>query len=116
MNRTERRQTLIYVLCLRRHDKICNLAREFGVSERTIRYDIEALSCEYPVKMECGRYNGGVWIADGYYLYQRTSGENVLNKEQLDVLNRAMSCMSNDHDKDVLNGIRIQFAPRPVVP
>lgn len=116
MNQAERRQTLIYVLCLRRHDKICNLAREFGVCERTIRYDVEALSCEYPIKTERGRHNGGVWVAEEYYLHQRSSGENVLNREQIDVLNKAISCMNNNHDKEVLNGIRIQFSPRPVVP
>lgn len=48
MKALERRQALIETLCKRRHDKVCNLAFEFGVNERTIRRDIEQLSLSFP--------------------------------------------------------------------
>ena len=37
----ERREAILEVLCKRRQETIDNLAQEFGVSRRTIRYDIE---------------------------------------------------------------------------
>lgn len=63
---TERRAALLRVLCLRRHDTISNLAAEFGVSERTIRRDIEDLSCTEPIYTQSGRYGGGVYVSENY--------------------------------------------------
>ena len=45
MTRTERRDEILHVLYIRRRENIANLAVEFGVSVRTIKYDIEALMC-----------------------------------------------------------------------
>ncbi len=61
----ERRMKLFEVMCERRHDTISNLAFEFKVSERTIRYDIEKLTCSYPIYTTQGT-GGGVHIVDGY--------------------------------------------------
>ena len=36
---------ILEVLCRRRSDTVENLANEFGVSKRTIKYDIEYLRC-----------------------------------------------------------------------
>ena len=44
MNPWERRQKILEVLCLRRHDTYRNLAHEFNVSTGTIRRDIVVLS------------------------------------------------------------------------
>lgn len=44
MGTAERRDEIIKLLCRRRHETIPNLAFEFGVSERTIRRDIEAVT------------------------------------------------------------------------
>ena len=44
MNPWERRQKILEVLCLRRHDTYEGLAQEFNVSKRTIRRDIEILT------------------------------------------------------------------------
>ena len=55
-------------LCRRRHDTINNLAFEFGVSARTIRRDIEALSLKEPIYTRTGRYGGGIYVMDGYYI------------------------------------------------
>ena len=39
MSASDRHQRLLEVLCLRRHDTYDNLAHEFNVCKRTIRYD-----------------------------------------------------------------------------
>ena len=44
MRPNERRAAIFDALCIRRHDTVENLASEFGVSEKTIRRDIEELS------------------------------------------------------------------------
>lgn len=44
MTPSERREAILNVLCKRRQDTVENLAHEFGVSVRTIKYDIEELT------------------------------------------------------------------------
>ena len=70
MTPSERRDAIIDALCKRRQDTIANLAHEFGVSVRTIKYDIEELTLAHPIETIRGRYGGGVRIADGYYAGQ----------------------------------------------
>lgn len=57
----ERRSQLWEKLRRRKYDKIENLAIEFGVSERTIRRDIQVLSLQKPIYTLQGRY-GGVYV------------------------------------------------------
>ena len=45
MRPNERRAVIFDALCIRRQDTVENLGPEFGVSEKTIRRDIEELSC-----------------------------------------------------------------------
>ena len=85
MDYKNRRQLLLEVLCIRRYDTIDNLAAEFGVSRRTVRYDLECLSCFAPIYTYKGKY-GGVKVADGYYCSrtyltdeQKTALVNVIN-------------------------------------
>lgn len=66
MGTAERRNAIIKILCRRRYETIHNLAREFDVSERTIRRDIEVLSYTEPIYTQPGRYYGGVYVVDGY--------------------------------------------------
>ena len=56
MRPNERRAAILDALCIRRQDTIANLAEEFGVNEKTIRRDIEELSCSYPIETVRGRY------------------------------------------------------------
>lgn len=70
MGTAERRAELMKTLCRRRHDKISNLAFEFGVSERTIRRDIEILSLSEPIYTQTGRYGGGVYVTGDYSIYR----------------------------------------------
>lgn len=72
---TERRAALLKVLCRRRHETISNLAVEFGVSERTIRRDIETLGLTEPIYTQPGRYGGGVYVTENYYMDRMYLGE-----------------------------------------
>lgn len=80
---TERRIKILNTLSRRRYDTIINLATEFGVSERTIRRDIDALSTVEPIYTQVGRYTGGVYIMDGCY-----ADRKYLNSAQIRVLDR----------------------------
>ena len=72
MSLSERRQRLLEVLCLRRHDTYDNLAQEFNVSKMTIRRDITALTCSYPIETVRGRYGGGIQVRADYLPYRKT--------------------------------------------
>lgn len=66
MGTAERRRRIIKILIKKRRTTINELSYEFGVSERTIRRDIDVLSIDEPIYTQPGRYNGGVYIVDGY--------------------------------------------------
>ena len=83
MGATERRNAIIQALGRRRYDKISNLASEFGVSERTIRRDIEILSLTEPIRTEAGRYSGGVYVLD---YYSNHMGAAFLSAEDVEAL------------------------------
>lgn len=104
MTPTERRQKLLELLCIRRHDTCDNLAHEFHVSSATIRRDIAVLTCSYPIETVCGRYGGGVRVADGYYLYR-----NILTPQQAALLQRLRDQLDGE-DRIILNSILFQFA------
>ena len=105
MSQAERRLRLLHVLCLRRHDTYDNLAHEFNVCKRTIRYDVAALMCAYPIETVCGRYGGGVKVAGDYLPYRGS-----LNRKQVDLLVRLGAQLEGD-DLDTLNSILFQLAP-----
>lgn len=105
MSPNERRQRLIEVLCQRRQDTMANLAEEFGVNERTIRRDIEVLTLSYPIDTICGRYDGGVKVADWYHLNRK-----ALSPEQAELLKRLAPTLAGA-DLATMNSIISQFAP-----
>lgn len=83
MGSAERRREIMKLLCRRRHETIENMAFEFGVSERTIRRDIEILSLSEPIYTQSGRYGGGVYVTENYSidrLYMSEEEENILRK------------------------------------
>lgn len=104
MTSAERRQRLLEVLCIRRHDTCDNLAHEFHVANSTIRRDLEILTCAYPIETVRGRYGGGVKIADGYDLYRRT-----LTPKQAALLQKLRDQLEGD-DLVTLNSVLLQFA------
>ncbi len=87
MDTSERRAAILKLLCRRRHETIKNLAEEFGVSERTVRRDIEILSLSEPVYTQAGRYGGGVYVTENY------SMDRMYFKEsEADVLHKLLAC------------------------
>ena len=78
MGITERRAALLTVLCRRRHETIANLAAEFGVSARTIRRDIDALSLDMPIYTQTGRYGGGIYVTDNFQLDRKYFSKSEL--------------------------------------
>ena len=104
MSPNERRQELLETLCRRRKDTYDNLAHEFGVSKRTIRYDVEILSCSYPIETISGN-GGGVKIADWYHLNRKT-----LNPGQVALLKK-LGAQLQGEDLATLNSIISDFAP-----
>ena len=83
MGTAERRKAIMKILCRRRHETIHNLASELGVSERTVRRDIEVLSFSEPIYTQTGRYCGGVYVVDGYTvdrMYFTKEEEKLLHK------------------------------------
>lgn len=104
MGPNERRMAIIKALCIRRKDTIKNLAAEFGVSERTIRYDIERLSLTFPLITTQGKYSGGVSVIDGYYI-----GMRYLNSDQQALLERLLETLS-EKDRSIMQSILHEFA------
>ena len=77
----------------------------FDASEKTIRRDIEELSCSYPIETVRGRYGGGVKVADWYHQNRKT-----LSPEQAELLKRLAPSLEGD-DLAVMNSIISQFSP-----
>ena len=105
MSASDRRQRLLELLCLKRHDTYDNLAREFNVCKRTIRYDVAALMCAYPIETVCGRYGGGVKVSDDYYPYRK-----ALNPKQVNLLIRLSTQLDGD-DLATISSIIFKLAP-----
>jgi len=105
MSQSERRQKIIEVLCLRRHDTYDNLACEFNVSKMTIRRDVMALTCSYPIETVRGRYGGGIKVRDEYFPYRKT-----LNAEQIELLIELSKHLNGDK-LATISSIIFQLAP-----
>lgn len=79
----ERRRAIMEILCARRHETRGNLAFELGVSKRTIEYDVQSLSLEYPIYTTQGR-GGGIHVVAGFELKQMerkvTDSQSVPNR------------------------------------
>ena len=102
MSSMERRMEILETLCRRRNDTVENLANEFGVSKRTIKYDIEYLSLSYPVYTVQGN-GGGIYISDGYRL-----GIKYLTETQSDLLEK-LSARLTGEDLETMKSILNTF-------
>lgn len=100
----ERRQQILELLCQRRKDTMQNLAAELGVSERTIRRDVEILTRSYPLETVCGRYGGGVRVADWYHLDRQR-----MSPRQTALLRRLAADLRGE-DLEVMEQILLKFA------
>ena len=104
MDAVERRQQILELLCQRRKDIMRNLAAELGVSERTIRRDVEILTRSYPLETVCGRYGGGVRVADWYHLDRQR-----MSPKQTALLRRLAADLRGE-DLEVMEQILLKFA------
>ena len=102
MGTAERRNEILKVLCRRGYETAGNLAFEFGVSERTVRRDIEILSRNNPIYTKSGGHAGGIYIVGGYTpdrmymsdaeicvlkkLYTATQADSVLTVDERKIL------------------------------
>lgn len=78
MNTVHRRTEIINILIIRRHTTANELAQEFGVSIRTIQYDIQALTPVYPIYTKQGE-NGGIFIREDYKPYANSLTPDIVN-------------------------------------
>ena len=89
----ERRQEILEALSDRRFETVQNLATEFGVSVRTIKYDLEYLACSAPIYTVQGN-GGGVRVADGWYV-----GRRYLHNDQEALLRELMDGLQPDQQR-----------------
>ena len=98
MTAAERRQAILEVLCLRRHETRENLANEFGVSKRTIEYDVLNLMLTYPVYTVPGN-GGGIYVTDNFRLDRPR-----MNEKQTALLQKVLLTLSGE-DKETMQNI-----------
>ena len=111
MGAAERRYEIMKILCRRRYETIRNLASEFGVSTRTVQRDIETLSRTEPIYTQCGKYGGGVYVVEGYYIdriYMTDSELDVLKKLYISA-DKNEALLTND-EKNLLKLIISQYS------
>ena len=102
MTANERRAEIMRILTARRQESMGRLALELGVTRRTIRSDITALTVDYPLETQRG--NGGcVKVADWYHPHR-----NILSCEQQRVLSELIG-ICNVHQANVLRQMLAEY-------
>lgn len=111
MGTAERRMSIIKILCRRRYETIVNLAAEFGVSERTVRWDIETLSLSEHIYTKSGRYGGSVYIVQGYYCERMymTDAEILLLSRLFISAEQKTACNLNNNGFELLRSIILKY-------
>ena len=108
MTAAERQDLIIATLRKERRVTISSLVGALGCSERTIRYDLDALSASgFPVITIRGRHGGGVELAEWYQPHR-----SALCPEQLQALREAISKTADPQARMALGSILDQFGPR----
>ena len=105
MSPNERRMEILQVLIERKEGTLENLAFEFGVSKRTIQYDIETLSLSHPIYCESGN-GGGIRIEKDYKI-----GKRRFSQEQEEFLRSLLPRLSAS-EQDKMNEILSEFSRR----
>ncbi|MBR4017501.1 MAG: HTH domain-containing protein [Oscillospiraceae bacterium] len=114
MKPAERRAEIMRILCRRRHEKASKLAEALGVSTRTIQRDIEMLSTTEPIYTLCGRYDGGVYVMDNFYMSRMymTSQELAVLQKLLTFAEKQSVCNLTQEELATLSRI-ISLYTRP---
>ena len=68
MGTAERRLEILKHLCRYRRATMPQLAKDFGVSVRTIQRDILEIEATFhvPLDVRCGKYDGGIYVLNDY--------------------------------------------------
>ena len=103
MEAHERRMAIWRSLCCHRTTTVSRLAAEYGVSVRTIYYDIQKLSLAYPIETVRGRYTACIKIPDWY-----KPNPNVYSPAQIDFLLKLKANMTGN-DLVLIDSIIEQF-------
>ena len=115
MGAAERRYEIMKILCRRKYETIRNLASEFGVSMRTIQRDIEILSRTEPIFTRSGKYDGGVYVVEGYSMsrmYMTDPELEVLQK--LYIAAQTDPTLLTEEEKTQLSRLISQYSkPKP---
>lgn len=104
MNTADRRMEIINILVVRRQTTARELAEEFGVTTRTIRNDIQALSLGFPIYTQQGGA-GGIFMGENYKPYI-----NTLSSEELKTL-RELCRQAEGVQKKILIQIIHKYGP-----
>ena len=107
MSAGERQREIIRILLGRRFETMQNLAKEIGVSDRTIRRDVLILTTDYPLETTLGKY-GGVKFPEWYNPYK-----NLLSREQQKALLNATESVDKE-TASLLHEILIKFGGQRV--
>lgn len=99
MSAVVRRMGIWNTLCCRRQVKMKELAEKYGVTTRTIRYDIDCISLTHPIETVRGRFDGCVKLADWY-----VPNKSLLTESQIDFLVNLGKTMEGS-DETILSGI-----------
>ena len=105
MSPNERRMEILQVLIERKEGTLENLAFEFGVSKRTMQYDIETLSLSHPIYCESGN-GGGIRIEKDYKI-----GKRKFSQEQEEFLKSLLPRLSAG-EQEKMNEILSEFSRR----
>ena len=102
MYANERRAEIMRILTARRCTTTTELAEALGVTTRTIRSDILALTADYPLETRQG--NGGcVYLPDWYHPHR-----NILSNEQKQTLSQLMES-ANEQQAKVLRELLLEY-------
>lgn len=104
MEPQERRMAIWRSLCCHRSMTVARLAAEYGVSVRTIYYDVQKLSLAYPIETVRGRYTACIKIPDWY-----KPNPNVYTTAQLEFLLKLKANMTGN-DLALMNSIIERFS------
>ena len=81
MDKQPRQRRLLEIISARRYEKLAVLARELGVSKKTIMRDLDELSGQAAFYTKCGKEDGGVYACEHWYfsrVYYTPEQEQVL--------------------------------------
>lgn len=111
MGTAERRTEIMRILCQRRCETINNLASEFSVSKRTISRDIETLSLTEPIYTKQGKYGGGVYVEEDFYMSRMYMSERELAvlQKMADSVDAETVCGLDTAERLILKNIISQY-------